>query len=208
MKVNVRAAMSARTEREIERMTDRFLVFAQALGCGVCREIRGFGKIRLNRLVRGAYEEITEYYEHYGGDVEKAFENGMDPETVSILYCGLRNQITALEVPVDVIEETCALSPRFTHWRSPRDRQKREARHIKLSGMESAVRVFWYAMMLHLWHTYGWGKKRLTRFCGYVNRGWDTAMEFYLDCREPSDAVCLRTVSETILGMEKLGVKF
>ena len=203
MNVNVKRAQFQAKVEVMEDQKDRMITFAMASGCEACRFIRGFGKIRLNRLIRGAFEEITAYYEHYGGDPEE----GMLPDNVPTLYIGLRNQVKALEVPVEEFEKRLGFSPEFSAWRRQSDREKRKYRYDNLVSMEKVIRSFWYSMIMYLWHTYGWGRERLTRFYWHVQELYHEVMENYLACSASADADMVQQMTQTIEMIEKLGVK-
>lgn len=202
MKVNVKAAIEAKTAEEISRQHLETITFITALGCEACRQIRGFGKVRLNRLVRGAYEEITDFYEHYGG----AVEDGLNSEEIPTLYIGLRNQVKALDVPIEEIESCREPKPEFDGWRSNNDRMKRNVRWEDTQRMTRVIRSYWYSMIMHLWHQYGWGEKRLTRFYTFVQDRYYQTTESYLQCRDSTDGEADRTIKETIRLIKDLGV--
>lgn len=203
MKVNVRKAQQAAKEAEMAEQTSKVIEYVEALGCQFCRDLRGFGKARLNRLMRGAYVEMMEYYEHYGGEVEK----GILVDEVPTLYIGLRNQVKCLDVPVDEIEEGASFSPEFAGWRNETDRMMRRFRHGEIERKEKVVRSFWYAMMVYLWHTYGWGQVRLSNFYRTVQFRYRTAMGYYLECRSREDALVNTELDVTVEAIKKLGVE-
>ena len=159
--------------------------------------------MRLNRLVRGAYAEMMEYYEHYGGEIEK----GLLTEDVPTLYFGLRNQVMALNVPVERIEKNAELSPDFVIWRSNEDRIKRQNRYEEVVRMNRVIRSYWYAMILHLWHTYGWGQVRLTKFYRTVCTTYWWVMDRYLYCKYEMDGQVAGIISETVGAIKEIGVE-
>lgn len=204
MKVNVKKARVAARRQRIVVQEEKTVEYIQALGCQFCRDLRRFGKVRLNRLIRGAYEEMTDYYEHYGGD---ALEDGLKPGNIPYLYVGLRNQVKALDVPIEKIEEEHELSPDFqTEWRPPHDRIIRQNRWEETERVQKMVRSFWYCMMLHLWHRYNWGQVRLTNFYRTVTSRYWQAMFLYLSCRDDTDAVVQKEMDAAVGAMKKLGV--
>lgn len=203
MKVNVKAALEAKTAEEIEAQHMELVSFITALGCIACRVIRGFGRIRLNRLVQGAYEEVTDFYEHYGGDAGTGI---LEPDNLPTLYVGLRNQVKALNVPIEEIEDRYALKEEFSEWRNKNDRLKRSVRWEDTQRMTRMVRSYWYSMIMHLWHRYGWGEKRLTRFYTMVHVRYTYAMDQYLECRASSDSMSDGYIKETIRQVTDLGV--
>ena len=203
MKVNVRKARQEAQKQRIEEQEGRIIEYIEALGCQFCRDLRGFGKVRLSRLVRGAYAEMMEYYEHYGGDMEK----GLLPDDVPTLYVGLRNQVAALNVPVEQIEKNAELSPDFVTWRSNKDRIKRQNRYEETVRMNRMIRSYWYAMILHLWHTYGWGQVRLTKFYNMVSMTYWWVMSRYLYCKDEMDAAVLDVMNTAVAEIKEIGVE-
>ena len=203
MNVNVKRARFRENVEIMKNQREQIVTFSMALGCAACREIRNFGKRRLNRLIRGAFEEITAYYEHYGGDPKEK----MLPENIPFLYVGLKNQIKALDVPADELEKEFAFTEGFSEWRNPHDREQRKQRYENLISMEQVTRAFWYSMMLHLWHTYGWGGQRLTRFYRFVQGRYYLTMNEYLKCREDRDAEMAERMNKAIDAIQKIGVK-
>lgn len=205
MKVNVKKARAAARRQRIVVQEEKTVEYIQALGCQFCRDLRQFGKVRLNRLIRGAYEEMTDYYEHYGGD---ALEDGLKPDNIPYLYVGLRNQVNALDVPIEKIEEEHELSPDFqTEWRPPHDRIIRQNRWEETERVQKMVRSFWYCMMLHLWHRYNWGQVRLTRFYTTVLARYSATMNRYLSCKAEADALAAKEIDETVGAIKRIGVK-
>ena len=203
MKVNVRKARQEAQRQRIKEQEERVIEYIEALGCRFCRDLRGFGKMRLNRLVRGAYAEMMEYYEHYGGEIEK----GLLIDDVPTLYIGLRNQVMALEVPVEQIEKNTELSPNFKTWRSNADRMKRQNRYEEVVRMNRMIRSYWYAMILHLWHTYGWGQVRLTKFYRTVCTTYWWVMDRYLYCKDEMDGLVSEAMNEAVRSIKEIGVE-
>lgn len=203
MKVNVRKARQDAQKQRIEEQEARVIEYVEALGCRFCRDLRGFGKVRLNRLVRGAYAEMMEYYEHYGGDMEK----GLLIDDVPTLYVGLRNQVAALNVPVEKIETAMEWSSDFETWRNTADREKRQCRYAEIIRMNRMIRSYWYAMMLHLWHTYGWGQVRLTNFYKTVCNTYWLIMDRYLYCKDEMDGLVADAMGGAVRAMKGIGVE-
>lgn len=204
MKVNVARARFEAKKGDMEAQRLQMITYAIAIGCTICRDKWNFGKQRLNRLVRGAYEEITEWYEHYGGNPP---EEGVLPDNVPTLYHGMRIQVDALDIPVDEIEKEYALSPDFTEWRNLHDRKMRKYRFEELESMRMITRAYWYAMLLYLWHTYGNGGEVLTWVYRRIQEEWSRTMRFYLACDPGKDTTVYITMNGTIRPIENLGVK-
>ena len=101
MKVNVKAARRAQTEKRINQQDTEAIEFGMALGCIYCREKREFGKGRMNRLIRGTYEELVDRFMMYRESEEETFS----PDNLPTLYTGLRIQMKGLDVDVEAIEE-------------------------------------------------------------------------------------------------------
>lgn len=204
MKVNVSRARFEAKQENMKEQRMQMITFAIALGCTICRDKWNFGKRRLDRLVRGAYEEITEWYEHYGGNPP---EEGMNPDNVPTLYHGMRIQADALGIPLDEIEREYALSPDFSGWRSLNDRKVRKYRFEELESMRMITRAYWYAMLLHLWHTYGNGGEVLTWVYRRIQEEWARVMRLYLECDNRKDGMVDKAMRGEIRAIEKIGVK-
>lgn len=202
MKVNVKRFREQKAAEVVEEQRDKIITFCIALGCHACRRMRNFGRKRLDLLVRGAYLQIMEWYEHYGGEIEK----GLVIDEVPTLYYGLRNQVKCLDVPVEELEKRSDFSPDFREWRNANDRAARRARWDELTRMEKVTRSYWYAMMLHLRETYGWGAQCLTRFYEYVQNNYAVIMSYYLLCRPDEDEKVYLTWKQTPETIKELGV--
>ena len=204
MKVNVARAQFAEKEKLQAEQRLKMIRYAVAIGCIACREKWNFGKQRLDRLVRGAYEEIFGYYEHYGGDPQ----TGMVPENVPTLYYGIRNQVKCLDIPLEEIEVQYALKPEFKVWRNETDRMKRQVRYEEELSMQMVTRAYWYGMVMFLWHAYGYGETVLTEFYRRVQEQWKNVMDYYLQCTPGSDVTVKKTIESGIRRIEDLGVRF
>lgn len=205
MRVNVeRAQFAKKVERQNEQK-DELVQYAISLGCFACRNKFRFGKKRLDRLVRGMFREITDYYEHYGGNPEE----GLDPENVPTLYYGLRNQVKCLDIPVEEIEAKFALSEDFEReHRNSMDRAMRKARYDFVMTLEKVTRSMWYAMILHLWHYYGNGGVALTSLYKQIQWNWSNTMELYLTCKKRYDETFATTIAGATKDVKDLGVEF
>lgn len=205
MKVNVARAQFTKKVEEQNIQKDKLIQYAISLGCEACRNKWNFGKKRLDRLVRGMFEEITDYYEHYGGNPEE----GMTPENIPTLYYGLRNQIKCLDIPVEDIEAENALSAEFQReYRSRIDREKRKTRHEFAGTLEKVTRAMWYAMLLHLWHTYGNGGVALSDIYRKIQYNWFVTMCLYLSCKDRDDENVATAVNGLTKEIKGLGIDF
>lgn len=204
MKVDVRAAQYRKKIDTINAQESDAITFSLALGCQFCRILRNFGRRRLNALVRGTYEELADHFVQYREREDEVFSR----DNVPILYTGLRNQVRALEVDVDAIEREFAFPPSPERWMSARDREKRKTRLLLMGDREKMFRSFWYAMMLYLWRTYGWGRDRLTRFYVFCRRRYREIWGEYLACRPEKDETVRESVARSIALVEGLGVSF
>lgn len=204
MKVNWERAQFAEKKTFQEEQRLKMIRYAVAIGCIACREKWNYGKIRLDRLVRGAYDEIFSYYEHYGGDPQ----TGMIPENVPTLYYGIRNQVKCLDIPVEEIEAKFALKPDFDVWRNEFDRKKRRYRYEEELSMQKVTRAYWYGMVMYLWHSYGHGETVLTEFYRRVQEQWKGVMDYYLRCTTSNDEAVAKTIESGIRRIEDLGVRF
>ena len=107
---------------------------------------------------------------------------------------------------MEEIEAEFALKPEFGEWRNGNDRMKRKVRWEDTQRMERVIRSYWYSMIMHLWHKYHWGQKRLTRFYSMVQERYNTAMEMYLACRDQTDGTASGMIEETINAIKEIGV--
>lgn len=203
MKVNWKRAKQEQALEVINRQEGDALTFCLALGCEFCRDLRNFGKGRLNDLIRGMYLELKDHFEKYRESEEDEFTK----EEVPFLYTGLRNEVTAL-ADVDAIEKRFAFDPKTGGWMTGLPREKRESRYTLLMDRERMFRSFWYAAMLYLWRTYGWGEDRLTRFYEFVRHSYLTVFREYLICAPAKDAWIQRQMNETVKKFTDLGVEF
>ena len=206
MKVNVKRARQQQTQAELTRNDN------DAMSCGfaiACLRLRcsenpkcNFGKKRLNGIVRDVYQELYSQFERYGSEEDKT----ITPETVPFLYTGLRNQVLALDVDLDGIEEKYAFESHFRVWRNDRDKEKRAHRYLVLQNREKMFRSIWYAFMLVLWKKHGFGTVRLNRFYDGVRRNYLNVFSYYLVCRDRDDAIVSLTVKKTLELMDRLGM--
>ena len=203
MKVNWRRAQKEQKLDEINRQESDTLSFCFALGYEFCRNLRNFGKGRLNDLRAGTYVILADNFMQYRDDEDKDFS----PEEVPFLYTGLRNQITAL-VDVDEIEKQYAFDPKYGGWKSGIEKEKRDSRYLLLCDRERMFRSFWYAMMLYLYRTYNWGPDRLTRFYKFVRQTYRTIYQEYLVCSAAKDAWIVKTMTGMVKKYTDLGVEF
>lgn len=204
MKVNVKRAQFEAKQVDMKAQRLRMITYAIALGCSACRGKWKFGKKRLDGLVRGAYEEITEWYEHYGGNPP---EEGMVPDNVPTLYYGMRIQIKALNVPLKEIEAEYPLSPEFPVWRNKIVCEKRKYRFEEAESLRMITRAYWYAMLLYLWHTYGNGETTLSEIYREIHGEWNRTLDTYLKCDDRQDALVKARIDKVIQAIEQLGVK-
>lgn len=204
MKVNVARAQFEAKQVDMKAQRLRMITYAIALGCSACRNKWNFGKRRLDRLVRGAYEEITNWYEHYGGNPP---EEGMLPDNVPTLYYGMRNQVKALDIPAEEIEGKYVLSREFSVWKNRKMCEKRSYRWEEAESLRMITRAYWYAMLLYLWHTYENGGASLSEIYEKIQREWFSTMDAYLDCDDRRDGYVNKRIDVAVQAIEKLGVK-
>lgn len=203
MKVNWRKAQREQALETINKQESDALTFCLALGCEFCRNLRNFGQGRLNDLIRGMYMELADNFEKYREDDEQEFSK----EQVPFLYTGLRNQVMSL-INVNKAETWCAFDPHYGGFKTGMEREKRDGRYQLLMDRERMFRSFWYAMMLYLWRTYGWGEDRLSRFYGFVRQTYLTVFQEYLACSPEKDAWIQKKMTEMIKKYTDLGVEF
>lgn len=204
MKVNVKRALAKKKMDEINRQEGDAITFGLALGCEFCRDLRGFGRKRCDDLIRGMYLICAENFEQYREDDEDTFSR----ESVPFLYTGLRNQVTALDVDAEGIEARCAIDPGYGGWKTGAAAEKRRTRYQLLTDRERMFRSFWYAMMLYLWRTYGWGQDRLNRFYSFVRQNYKVVYQEYLAGTAMKDEWVMKRSAELVKKYEDMGVKF
>ena len=204
MKVNVKRAQFEAKQDSMKAQRLRMITYAIALGCSACRGKWNFGKRRLDGLVRGAYEEITNWYEHYGGNPP---EEGMLTDNVPTLYYGMRNQVKALDIPAEEIEGKYALSREFSVWKNRKMCEKRSYRWEEAESLRMITRAYWYAMVLYLWHTYENGGASLSEIYEKIQKEWFSTMNVYLDCDDRRDGYVNKRIDAAVQAIEKLGVK-
>lgn len=204
MKVNWKAAQKAQTEKRMNEQDTEAIEFGMALGCIFCRNLRGFGKRRMNRLIRGTYEELVDRFILYRGSEEETFS----PQNIPLLYTGLRNQIKALDVDVEAIEAEFGF-PEVSPSRLNEKRTRiRSNRRQVLLDREVLLRSYWYGMMLHLWHEYDWGEHRLTNFYRFCREQYRDVYIQYLGYTPEQDTNLDRVVKRTIALIKEIGVSF
>lgn len=203
MKVNVKAARRAQTEKRINQQDTEAIEFGMALGCIYCREKREFGKGRMNRLIRGTYEELVDRFMMYRESEEETFS----PDNLPTLYMGLRVQMKGLDVDVEAIEDEFGFPEVSSSWDRKRLVIRRERRQTLLNR-EVLVRCYWYGMMLHLWHEYNWGTQRLTNFYRYCREQYRAVYLPYLGFTPEQDTKIDHTVKATIARIKEMGVSF
>lgn len=77
----------------------------------------------------------------------------------------------------------------------------------ELESMRMITRAYWYAMLLHLWHTYGNGGEVLTWVYRRIQEEWARVMRLYLECDDRKDGMVDKTMRGEIRAIEKIGVK-
>jgi len=203
MKVNVKAARRAQTEKRINQQDTEAIEFGMALGCIFCRNLRGFGKKRMNRLIRGTYEELVDRFIMYRESEEETFS----PDNLLTLYAGLRVQMKGLDVDVEAIEDEFSFPEVSSSWDRKRLVIRRERRQTLLNR-EVLVRCYWYGMMLYLWYEYNWGTQRLTNFYRFCREEYRDVYIQYLAYTPEQDTRIDRKVKETIAQIKDMGVAF
>lgn len=203
MKVNVKAARRAQTEKRINQQDTEAIEFGMALGCIYCREKREFGKGRMNRMIRGTYEEIVNRFMLYRESEAETFS----PDNLPTLYAGLRVRVKWLDVDVETIEEEFGFPEVSSSWDRKRLVIRRERRQTLLNR-EVLVRCYWYGMMLHLWHKYNWGTHRLTNFYRFCREQYQAVYLPYLGFTPEQDTKIDHTVKATIARIKEMGVAF
>ena len=204
MKVNWKAAQKSQMEKRMNEMDTEAIEFGMALGCIFCRNLRGFGKKRMNRLIRGTYEELVDRFIMYRESEEETFS----PDNIPLLYTGLRNQVKALDVDVDAIEgEFSFPEVSSSAWDKNRARIRSNRRQVLLDR-EVLLRSYWYGMILHLWHEYDWGEHRLTNFYRFCREEYRDVYIQYLAYTPEQDTRIDQKVKETIALIKEMGVVF
>lgn len=203
MKVNVKRARQQQSLNTINQQESDAITFCLALGCEFCRTMRNFGKKRLNNLIQGMYFELADHFMIYREDEDDV---EFKRDDVPFLYTGLRNQVTALDVNVEDIEREFEFDRDFGGWMNSARNKKRLARFQLLNDRERMFRSFWYAMMLYLWRTYGWGKDRLSRFYRYVRQQYYLLFRLYLICEPVEDENIIKTAQKRTDAIKKIGV--
>lgn len=206
MKVNVERARQEATLKIVNENEMEAMAWSISLVCDYLRSPgdpkNRFGKKRLNALVRAMWEELRDQFAQYKGDDDLDFSS----ENAPILYVGLRNQITALDVDAEGIEARYVFHELFKGWRNAHDREKREHRYQLLESREKLYRSLWYAMMLVLWREYGWGADRLNRLYDEVRFNYSLLFSRYLVCRPRDDEVVVFTIKKTLERYAGMGV--
>lgn len=204
MKVNWKAAQRAQTEKRMNEQDTEAIEFGMALGCIFCRNLRGFGKKRMNRLIRGTYEELVDRFIMYRESEEETFS----PDNISTLYVGLRVQVKALDVDVEAIETEFGFPEvSLSRLNEMRTRIRSDRRRVLLDR-EVLLRSYWYGMLLHLWHEYDWGAHRLTNFYRFCREQYRDVYIQYLGYTPEQDTRIDRKVKETIAQIKNMGVAF
>ena len=204
MKVNIKRARYQQAMDTINAQESDAISFGLALGCHFCRDLRRFGKKRLNALIRGTYWELEQHFRNYRANEDEQFSM----ENVPILYTGLRNQVKALDVDVETIESSFPFAESFKTWRNSRDVSQRKTRYMLLQDREKMFRSIWYGMILYVWRTYSWGRDRLTRLYRYIREQYAAVFNDYLECRADKDQIVRNRIKTTVSGIESLGVTF
>lgn len=205
MKVNIKRIRQQQTIDTVNEQESEAIQYCLALACEFCRELRGFGRQRLDDMVRGMYSVCAENYTKYRED-ENDEEFGV--EDIPFLYTGLRNQATSLGVDTEGIERRCAIDPHYGGWKTGHAREKRSWRATLLDNREKLYRSMWYALMIYLWRTYGWGKDRLTRLYTFVRTNYKVTFQEYLVGTAEKDQWVQTRERELVDKYKKLGVKF
>ena len=208
MKVNVERA---RTEANIAKLNEQekdAVKYCEAIACIILRDEMGWNKsewdtARMKWFVRGIYKWLAETFEQYRAIGEERFS----AETVPTVYVGLRNQVKALEVNIQRIEDEYAFAEQFAGWRPERMVKRRGYRRRLLMERERTFRSFWYTMMLYLHDKYGYGKSRLERFYALCRTRYKEDYDFYLLCTEVGDAVCQQRIGSAIKEATDLGIE-
>ena len=208
MKVNVQRA---RTDANIAKLNEQekdAVKYCEAVACIILRDEMGWNKsawdaARMKWFVRGIYKWLADTFEQYRAIGEERFSS----ETVPTVYVGLRNQVTALGIDTQRLEDEFAFAEHFAGWRPERMIKRRGYRYQLLTERERTFRSFWYTMILYLRDKYGFGITRLERFYALCRTRYKEDYDFYLLCTEAGDAVCQQRIGSAIKEATDLGIE-
>ena len=208
MKVNISRAKAEENIKKLDAQERNAVRYCEAVACIILRDECGWNKSewdteRMKWFVRGIYKWLAETFEQYRAIGEERFSS----ETVPTVYVGLRNQVLALGIEVQRIEDEIAFAESFAGWRPERMIKRRGYRYQLLKERERTFRSFWYTMILYLRDKYGFGITRLERFYALCRARYKEDYDFYLLCTEAGDAECQRRIEGAIKEAEDLGIE-
>ena len=208
MKVNVARAIAQENIKKLDAQERNAVKYCEAVACIILRDECGWNRSvwdteRMKWFVRGIYKWLAETFEQYRAVGEEKFSS----DTAPTVYVGLRNQVLALELQIQRIEDEYAFAESFPGWRPERMIKRRGYRNQLLAERERTFRSFWYTMILYLREKYGFGIMRLERFYELCRERYKKDYDFYLLCTEAGDAECQKRINAAIKEAEDLGIE-
>lgn len=170
-------------------------IYARCICCKWLMTVGHLSAKTTQKILDEVYIILAESFDMYRDDSEKEF----DPRTVPFLTKALQNQVDALEVDIDAINEKYSIG-----MRNGIKQLTKQARYERLKAREAVVRPYWYAFLITLATNHRYGKNRLEKFYTDIRKNYKDFWEHYMDCTFESDRYITVTVRNTIAEVGKI----